>query len=221
MNLLTGIAAKRLAMIAELATEENLAELIPVYTEYFGADDDDEPALDLESELSFKFKDAVVGDLGMEVEATAPPDALSHALGFIRHRLPHQFNLLRHKRGITPWEQPELFNIDLDAALSPDRTQFDPAILSSLLPDYMQPNELHWHQLAGTHSAIRTTRTAEPDPQHCRGMLIADEVGLGKTALCLTTAAFINQAIKLQAEKKPLPPILRESLPRIILHITN
>lgn len=40
--------------------------------------------------------------------------------------------------------------------------------------------------------------------------LIADEVGLGKTAIVVSTIAFLSHATTLQLQNKPLPPILSE-----------
>ncbi|KXN81008.1 Nuclear protein STH1/NPS1 [Leucoagaricus sp. SymC.cos] len=52
--------------------------------------------------------------------------------------------------------------------------------------------------------------TSELVPNHPPGVLIGDEVGLGKTAQSIATIAFINQLIYLQTEKKKLPPVIAE-----------
>jgi TATA-binding protein-associated factor len=176
-----------------LATEEDLAQLMHIYMEYFSPiDDDDTHALSTELTLSFGLTDTSGGDLGMEVESKMEPGILADRLGFLKQHLPHQFNQYRHHSS-TPWDNPDLFN-------------------AFPVPDCLQPLRLHWHQLAGVHSIIRNTFTKVTSPDHCTGTLICDEVGLGKTALAITTMAFLSQCALLQAEGGDLPPILGEYL---------
>ncbi|THV02122.1 hypothetical protein K435DRAFT_853107 [Dendrothele bispora CBS 962.96] len=105
------------------------------------------------------------------------------------------------------WDTPSLFNKP-----SPDRV----------------PTSLHWHQLSGAHSVMRNLFKSSPDASACTGMLISDEVGLGKTALCLTILATLNQFCTLQERNEPLPsvvdglPFLKDSskipnLPHVIV----
>lgn len=182
----------------DLATTEELTELVNVYHEYFSPepDDDDLPAINPDVPLSFGFKEVTCGDLGMDVEQNMSPDVLASNLGFLRQRLPHQFNTSRHKSGTTPWADPGLF------VMSPR-------------PECLEPLQLHWHQLAGVHSIIRNTYTSTPVPGHCTGMLICDDVGLGKTALAISTIAFLNQVVLLQGDGQKLPLILREFLEHV------
>jgi TATA-binding protein-associated factor len=178
----------------DLATEEELLELVRVYQEYFvPADDEDNeaPALNLAPDDTITMKDAGTTDLGMEVEAHLTPDVLAARLCFMKMRLPHQFNRHRNKSGITAWDSPDSF-IDDDAPLPPS----------------LVPLALHWHQLSGAHSIIRNTFTKGPSVNQCTGMLICDEVGLGKTALALSTIAFLNQIVVLQQGGQALPAIL-------------
>lgn len=178
----------------DLATEEELLELVRVYQEYFvPADDEDNeaPALSEVPNDTIAMKDAGTTDLGMEVEAHLTPDALAARLYFLKWRLPHQFNPHRHKSGITAWDSPDSF-IDDDAPLPPS----------------LVPIALHWHQLSGAHSIVRNTFAKDPSIDQCTGMLICDEVGLGKTALALSTIAFLNQIVVLQQGGQALPAIL-------------
>jgi SNF2 family DNA or RNA helicase len=170
-----------------IATEDDLAEIQGKYDEYFAIHDDDEGACgDLYSQrLSFDLRDVQTGDLGMEVEATVPPNLLSSSVGFVKQCLPILFQTHRHTAGFNAWDR---------------RTK-------SQVKD-MKPISLHWHQLAGVHSIIRNTFTSDCEPDHATGMLICDEVGLGKTAQTIATIAFLNQVIDLSAQNKKPPPHL-------------
>ena len=131
-------------------------------------------------------------DLGMEKEFNLTPGDLATRLGFNKRRLPYQFNKLRHVSGLTPWSDGRLFE-------------------TKPTPDCLNLNQLHWHQLAGVHAISRIIFTAKPDLQHETGVLIADEVGLGKTAQALSFIAFLNQCISLRERGMGPPPILGES----------
>lgn len=197
MSILTTVIAKALVNVAEfkgLATQEDLQELVQLYEQYFRTYDDEQnqPIFTEISNISAQLQDIDGADLGMEVEANLSVIKLSQSLGFVQDNLPFQFNRSRHIAGLTPWDQPDLFTT------SPQQT------------DSLVPLSLHWHQLAGVHSIIRSAFTKTPSPGHCTGILECDEVGLGKTALAITVIAFLNQAVTLQVAKKPLPPILRQ-----------
>lgn len=70
------------------------------------------------------------------------------------------------------------------------------------------PLSLHWHQLAGAHAIIRKTFSATPDPNGCTGLLVSDDVGLGKTFLAGAVIAILADIVIRQQMKKALPPII-------------
>jgi hypothetical protein len=76
----------------------------------------------------------------------------------------------------------------------------------------MTPFVPHWHQLAGAHAIIRKVFASESNKDACTGMLIADDVGLGKTCLATLVIAFLADAVLCQRKKRPGPPLLT-SLP--------
>ena len=117
------------------------------------------------------------------------PDEVSVALGF-QSRRPFLFNSYRHAKGFSAWANPDLFE---------DQNN----------PD-LQPLLLHPHQLSGLHSVIRTSFSSSPVLKGSNGKLIADEVGLGKTAIAIATIAFLSHMSMLQLANKQLPPILCE-----------
>ncbi|KAF9444080.1 hypothetical protein P691DRAFT_678274 [Macrolepiota fuliginosa MF-IS2] len=178
--------------LQSMASEEDANDLLMVYQEYFetGVDEDDEPPI---TDILPEHRELMDkgGDFGMEAEKNLSFDKLALRLGF-KTGLPPLFNTLRHRSsGISPWEDENLFNANVPH------------------PDLI-PMALHWHQLAGTHSMVRSLFTAAKDGAHTTGVLIADEVGLGKTAQSVTVIGFLNQVIWLQREGRKLPPVVAE-----------
>lgn len=75
---------------------------------------------------------------------------------------------------------------------------------------------LHWHQLCGVHAVVRINFTETPAPNRCCGVLIADDVGLGKTFQAAATIAFLSELYMRQMLRRsksvPLPPIIGKSV---------
>ncbi|KAJ3566666.1 hypothetical protein NP233_g6855 [Leucocoprinus birnbaumii] len=177
-------------ILNDLATKEDVTDLRNLYHDYFegnAVDDEEQPLAAMPTALSL---DLPAGDIGMDVEATLSSDVLAQRLGF-HTGLPPVFNSHRHRAGITPWDNVEVFAQDP-------------------IPQELSPLSLHWHQLAGVHSIIRRCFSAKKDPYLCKGVLVADEVGLGKTTQAITLLAFLNQCIYAQENGLPPPPILAE-----------
>ncbi|KAF8054476.1 P-loop containing nucleoside triphosphate hydrolase protein [Lyophyllum atratum] len=177
--------------LKDLATAEDVTDLVLMYHEYFERDveDEGEPPLTKPPADRQALNDSG-GDFGMEEESVMTYGMLTGSLGF-RTGLPPQFNKLRDRFGSTPWEDAAPFECKHP-------------------PENIENQRLHWHQVAGTRSICRSVFTKVADPAHVPGMLIGDEVGLGKTAQTLTFIAFLMQAIWLQKNNKKLPKILEE-----------
>ena len=185
------------AALEQLATEEDVSDLLNLYNEYFDQvleEEAEQPIPDALPETK-KLNDCG-GDFGMEEEKTMKPSTLAISLGY-RSGNPASFNFVRDRSGITPWEDPIRFsNLRIDT-----------------LPENLTPLRLHWHQLAGTHSIMRSILSPDSDPSRVLGILIADEVGLGKTAQAISVIAFIMQAVFLQQSKnRNVPKILGKRL---------
>lgn len=170
-------------------------ELANIYDEYFSTevDEDQEPPLTYSSPSKQELNDCG-GDFGMELEQEMTPASLALALGFKTGR-PTSFNALRH-RSLTPWDSPTPF----------PHKDVDP------LPPLFSKSALHWHQLAGVHSIVRSVFSEAPNPSHTAGVLIGDEVGLGKTAQAIAFIAFLQQTIVAQKSNRSLPRILSKNL---------
>jgi hypothetical protein len=131
------------------------------------------------------------GDIGTEIEAKMSPKSLTKALGF-RLGLPPSFNTYRSLSGSLSWD-------------------FDEGTPCPA-PEDIEGIKLHWHQLAGVHSIIRHVFVEGEDADLVPGMLVGDEVGLGKTAQAITTIASLNQIIYAQKNKLECPPVVGEHL---------
>ena len=179
-----------------MATEEDVTDVLNLYHEYFDQDEEDEDEPPISDALPEKQKlNDCGGDFGMEEEAKMTPASLALSLGY-RTGVPPSFNIVRHRLGLSPWDNPDSFSYtDIDA-----------------LPDYLTKLRLHWHQLAGNHSVVRSILSPVPDTSRVLGILIADEVGLGKTAQAIAVMAFFIQAIFLQQTNRKCPRILGKSV---------
>jgi SNF2 family DNA or RNA helicase len=169
--------------------------LLRLYHVLFSTSDDtyEEPLLEASDESVQRCLQEV--DLGVEEESSMDYDSASSALGF-SNGLPFIFNRFRHKAGLNLWDNPDAFN--------PESPNFEQEKLLAAA--------LHWHQIVGTHSICRTIFSQKPSDEksNARGMLIADEVGLGKTALVIAVLATLSHLVWLQKNNRPLPPLFRK-----------
>ncbi|TFK31185.1 P-loop containing nucleoside triphosphate hydrolase protein, partial [Crucibulum laeve] len=189
----TGLSKHTRESLKGLATVYDIASLMELYHKLFSDLDDTEVNVDLEA-MDPTWMEKLKGvDLGVEMEIHLSPDELSESLGFTSG-LPFLFNPKRHRAGFNQWDDEKYFSLG------------EPEYLEGDISD----STLHWHQTAGVHSIIRNMFSETPEPEKCTGMLIADEVGLGKTAVTITTLAFLSHIVWLQERKIPLPPIMKK-----------
>ena len=106
--------------------------------------------------------------------------------------------------GVTMWDEPDKF--ENDGSPKPNALIDGEKIT-------VTECDLRWVQYAGLHSLVRKSFTARKGESGVQGgLLLADEVGIGKTAQALAFIAWLNLAIELRKSGKPLPPIIREFL---------
>jgi TATA-binding protein-associated factor len=196
---ITGANAKA---FRDMATPVDIAELQGIYQEYFQHDDADvdQPGLESTDSISISLGDVTTGDLGMEVEQGLNPEQLAVRLGLKNKMLPLEFNPCRYAVGsATLWSNPA--SVDAEGKT-------------------LVPLTLHWHQMAGLHSIIRNIFSNKPDTAaQCSGVLISDEVGLGKTGLAIAVIAFLNQIISIQERSEQLPPLLGKDPSPLPMHL--
>ncbi|KAG6828497.1 hypothetical protein H0H87_001788 [Tephrocybe sp. NHM501043] len=190
-----------------MAMQEDIIKLKNVYHDFFKMNvDDDQAVLHILNPKLQKGLDARDGNIGVEMKAKMSPAELCQNLGFRPIKLPPQFYLHCHLIGLNNWDNPSAFD---DESQHTDMS-------------------FHWHQLSGMHAAICKIFSCQPNPHHTTGILIADEVGLGKTAQAIGLLSFFNLVITVQASNHPVPPITCEfpylrgnskipSLPHLIL----
>jgi hypothetical protein len=117
-------------------------------------------------------------DLGVEYFCNLDDATLNHLLQFPQGR-PALFSEYRSKSGICAW----------DDAKSNDFTSTNAD---------MQRLSLMWHQRVGIASVANKIWFSKSTTAGVPGILIADDVGVGKTALTMGTLAFIMDAYWVQ-----------------------
>lgn len=181
-------------MLKTLASEEDVADLLNMYTEFCDSSGamDPMPLHEQQPIIRMDFKADGTAGIGVEPESSMLPRELSRDLGFVDGR-PFLFTEFRHTGGLTAWDEGDLFERS-KAAENPD----------------MEPLSLHWHQLCGVHALLRLFFSPESTPAQSSGALIADDVGIGKTFQVLALIAFLTDLNMRQKIHGPLPPIIRK-----------
>jgi hypothetical protein len=116
---------------------------------------------------------------------------LCELLGFSSTGQVPFFNSFLSLGNINPIDDPEAFE-GLETA--------------DVLPEDMIPCRLRWAQLVAIAANIRMF-TEEEDATKRRSMLLADEVGIGKTGIIMGTIAAYMHALKRHHKQEALPPI--------------
>jgi hypothetical protein len=139
------------------------------------------------------------GDLGVRLESSYSYKDLTEAMALDGNGLLKLFNTHRHVQGAVAWTSTgsKLFE---DFEKGRNKSQF-------------KPIRLHWHQLVGMLAALRKIFDGEQRPLGTiPGVLIADEVGLGKTFMAIAICGFVIQLGVSQTQRFPAPPIIRTSV---------
>jgi len=178
-------------MLRSLTKGEDVADVVNLYTDRLNSERGDPLQLE-EQHPTITFQHGEHADPGVEVESSLSPNILARSLGFATNGLPLLFNAYRNDGGVTPWHDPAAFE-------NLGRLQNDPAF---------SPIRLRSHQIAGTHAVFRRLFSNEPK-RDTLGMLIADDVGLGKTLQCMTILACLTELVGRQkARRSHLPPLI-------------
>lgn len=132
-------------------------------------------------------------DMGVERFASMSPESIRAELGWFNGFDAPSFQPFRRIDGTTAWSHPtEFANLDTTNPIPPTR--------------FVQ-QRAKWVQLCGIASIIPLIFTEAKGPKP-EGILLADEVGVGKTLHSAGVSAFINQIIQGRAAGIPDPPIL-------------
>lgn len=162
------------------AAPGDIEEIWATYVQLFGlkAASDGHLQCVLNSEVGVQEAWQDLADLGVSKFAQYSEEALSLLLNF-PDGCPTLFSKLRSASGLCAW--------DADSA-----KQFVSGNLD------MKPLRLLWHQLVGVASIIDKAFSAKSVEAGLPGILIADAVGVGKTALTMGVVAFIIDAFYAQ-----------------------
>ncbi|RXW12083.1 hypothetical protein EST38_g13772 [Candolleomyces aberdarensis] len=190
-------AAKRRVTVESLsnfATPEQVAELLELYDQYFGQEMASTDELETDDLQGVTFGEPVKGaDPGVDIEARMSSNELACNLGFQDNgNMPFLFNRIRHTGGLSPWS-----------------SDFEDAV--RVKSDALECFSLQWHQLGGAHAVLRRVLSKTPDPSHCTGMLLADDVGLGKTIQASTVMAVLSELSVQHARGLTVPPLMRDT----------
>lgn len=145
-------------------------------------------------------------DMGVDRFNKRPIEELEMMLSYPNSRPAHWNTLRCSDAAITPWDD----GID-------GRYNIEHEDIHEL--------KLLWHQLVGTAAMVDRLWTAKQswrpdvnldDPEEGRvpGVLLADDVGIGKTSQIISLIAFLQQVYRIEADegqKLPRPPLIGQS----------
>jgi hypothetical protein len=188
--------------VRRLATEEEIEEMWLCYHSLFLSDTESE----LDGQTPIQMMTAAAGDgelgtseecfgyddLGVDKEKKMSLAELKSTLG-ITDQFPG-FNKFVNRNGASPWEDHEQYV----------QAKVDEGGEWGLLG-------LRWHQYVGLHALIRELMS-ESVPATAEGVLLADKVGVGKTALIIAFIAILNHTAQLDKAGTQRPPALGEFL---------
>lgn len=130
------------------------------------------------------------GDMGVSQFASVPTETLQHGLQFVDGRAPNWCELRHDDAAISSWDPAHAAKF---SAPSP----------------CVRPLALLWHQLVGV-SAMAAHMWREKAEDDVPGMVLADAVGIGKTAQVMGLIALTQQVFMAEQEAKPRPPLIGE-----------
>jgi hypothetical protein len=153
------------------------------------------PTPSLDPAASSLLQSAFEGDLGVSEWQATPPESLRSQLGWPGDADSKLMQPWRHANGATAFLEPGLF-ASLPSHHAPDAGGAE-----------FSRQKLHWHQLVGICSMITRCWTAEPR-DGTEGVLLADEVGVGKTGLGIGAIAFVSEQVEEARKGRAPAPIL-------------
>ncbi|KAG5634213.1 hypothetical protein H0H81_002857 [Sphagnurus paluster] len=202
-----GLAGANATARQILATEEDVSDLVNLYRTYFDTNEPGDylPLDDQHLSIAARLVAPDGTDLGVESESLMTPQELAASLCFdmgLPFLLLFIFNKYRHCDGYSNWDKKfeHLFE-EKDGKINKD----------------LVPISLHWHQLCGVQAIIRMNFSPQASKRVCPGVLIADDVGLGKTFQAAALIAFLCKpmtrhdlapTLESPATNMYLPPII-------------
>ena len=130
-------------------------------------------------------------DIVVKEESLFSQLQLQHELSF-PDGCPIIFNEKLHRNGVTTWQ--------------------DENALSDCNAELLDNLQLQWCQLVGIKAMARLTFLSTQADVFQPGVLMADEVGLGKTAQLMGFDIFVNQVAEMQVRSQMLPAAVGVSI---------
>lgn len=164
------------------------------------------------------------GDLGVEIMSKLSFKQLTVLLSFVGGR-PGNWNAYVREDGATAWHLGLTPSNPSVTRRGPSNTVIEITLdmFANGGPGF-KPIHLLWHQLVGVAAIIATMFFgAKVTSAPMSGVLLADGVGVGKTAQVMATIAFLQQLVLIEQvqavrEKLNRPPIIREC-PALVVRI--
>ncbi|KAM6491331.1 P-loop containing nucleoside triphosphate hydrolase protein [Amanita muscaria] len=179
---------------ADLADKESVRQIINLYLDFFQRDDGE---LHLEGETAGQLWLEACdqsGDLGVHDMSKKSEAELSTLLSFPNGRPLAWNNFSAEGKASTAWEETDADMIKrYEEGGSPD----------------MKPLYLLWHQLVGVASMAEKTWRAN-NAETPFGILLADEVGVGKTAQVMAFIAFLQFVQQSEVKGSSRPTLLAD-----------
>jgi len=151
--------------LENFATIKDVTSLYQTYDEYFDGGLDDKVEAPILEVVDFGSTMKTIDcDFGMEMKASMSWEMLDQHLGLQKGVFP-SFNFHRHRSGISPWDDEKLFMLSADDSI----------------PSYLSILKLHWHQVTGIYSILQSIFSTDQSHPQVSGILVGDEVRLGKT----------------------------------------
>ncbi|OBZ77286.1 DNA repair protein rad5 [Grifola frondosa] len=187
-----GLSKKTREQLRQLANADEVAFVLQLYRELFGPSTEIDIPIDLiDDQLGATTSEDLptATDMGVEQESRFSEDMLFQ---FFDVRSGNKqfpgFNRWYHKYGRDPWLDEASFQNLKEGLPNPD--------WSPLMPT--------WAQMVAIKAILRLSLSPAPDPGQ-GAVLLADEVGLGKTLQVIGTVAFLNHLALCDEENRNRP----------------
>jgi TATA-binding protein-associated factor len=199
--------SKSAARLRGLISEEELNACYQIYLQLVASMEEarSDPSLPSFAEVEDSaaaeaINDALgANDLGITVEARMTVEELMTSLGLSAASSVPFMHAAAHKYPVSVWAA----DLTADSTSQMQREMDERAALQNL-PDDWSDLSLKWHQLAGLHSLVRML--GQPGPR--AGVLVADDVGVGKTATAIALIALLTHYRVAETSGKPLSGLL-------------
>jgi hypothetical protein len=176
-----GAQRARKVKTASLVAAGDVEEIWALYVQLFETEPGQLEAVQDEDDIENSGKAAWLDeseDLGVDGWCEMDNDKLNHLLQFPGGK-PALFAEFRSKTGLCAWNEESASKFIEDN-------------------DDMEPLSLLWHQRVGVAAMVDKIWSATKSDVEVPGILIADEVGVGKTALTMGFIAFVIDAFWVQ-----------------------